>query len=284
MKEKYYFSVLRYVFDPITQEFVNIGLVLYAPSSRFIGAICTSHYSRISKMFRRIDGNSFRSLTRYIQDKVNQLNEEMKRGALFLNADEKLETLLGRILPEDDSAIRFVSGGAGITDNPERALAMLFERYVSRYESPSETARRDDEEIWRVFRQPMEQKNITVHLTPKKIVATNYEYEFQRTWKNGIYHLYEPVSFDLVDSSSILEKANKWLGRGISLADSPEAFKLFLLMGEPKDQKLQDAFHRARNILSMMPVKPELVQERDAEEFAEEVEDDFKQHFAEEQS
>ncbi|HEX4068374.1 MAG TPA: DUF3037 domain-containing protein [Acidobacteriaceae bacterium] len=284
MKEKCYFSVLRYVFDPITQEFVNIGLVLYAPESRFIGAICTNHYSRVSKMFGRIDGGSFRSLTRFIQDRVIQLNRDLSRGALFFNTDEKLETILGRILPEDDSAIRFVAVGAGITSNPEQSLAVLYERYVSRYESPSETARRDDEEIWRVFRKPMEKKNITSHLVPKRIVAKNYEYEFQRAWKNGIYHLYEPVSFDLVDSNSIVEKANKWLGRGFSLADSSEAFKLFLLLGEPKDKKLSDAFQRAQNILNGMPEKPELVQEGDAEEFAEEIEDELRQHLAEEYS
>ncbi|HTW44452.1 MAG TPA: DUF3037 domain-containing protein [Acidobacteriaceae bacterium] len=284
MKEKYYFSVLRYTYDPITQEFVNIGLVLYAPESRFIGAICTNHYSRISKMFGRIDGGSFRSLTRYIQDKINQLNRDLRKGALFFNKDEKLETILGRILPEDDSAVRFAAGGAGVTSTPKQSLEILYERYVTRYESPSETARRDDEEIWRIFRKPMEKKNITSHLVPKKIVAKNYEYEFQRAWKNGVYHLYEPVSFDLVDSTAILEKANKWLGRGFSLADSPEEFKLFLLLGEPKDHKLNDAFKRAKNILSAMPEKPELVREGDAEEFADEVEDELKRYLAEEHS
>jgi hypothetical protein len=95
--------------------------------------------------------------------------------------------------------------------------------------------------------------------------------------------MYEPVSFDLLDSSSILDKANRWLGRATSLADSPEAFKLFLLLGEPQDERLQDAFRKARNILKSMPGQTELVGERDAEEFSEEIETELKQHLSEEQ-
>lgn len=283
VKGKYYFSVLRYIFDPLTQEFINIGLVVYAPQHGFIRAMCTSHYSRVSKMFGRIDGTSFRSVTRFIQDSVNVLNERMERGALFMNSEEKLATILGRILPEDDSAIRFVSGGVGITENPAQTLSALFGRYVSRYETSSDAIRRDDEDVWRVFREPLEKKNILSHLAPKKIVGANYEYEFQHAWKNGIYRMYEPVSFDLLDSSSILDKANRWLGRATSLADSPEAFKLFLLLGEPQDEKLHEAFRKAGNILKTMPGQTELVGERDAEEFSEEIETELKQHLSEEQ-
>jgi hypothetical protein len=283
MKGKYHFSVLRYVFDPLTQEFVNIGLVVYAPQHGFIQTMCTNHYSRVSRMFSSVDGGSFRSVTRFIEEKINALNEKMDKGALFLNSEEKLTTILGRVLPEDDSAIRFQLGGVGITEDPARTLSMLFERYVSRYENPSDGTRRDDEDVWRVFREPLEQKNVISHLAPKKIVAANYEYEFKRAWKNGIYHMYEPVSFDLADSGSILDKANRWLGRATSLADSSESFKLFLLLGGPQEAKLNEAFRKANNILKTMPVEFELIGERDAERFSDEIEAELKQHLSEEE-
>lgn len=280
MSEKYYFSVLRYTFDAVTQEFVNIGLVLYVPGSRFIHARCTNHYSRVSKMFRRIDGNAFRSLTRYVQDRINQLHGEMDKGALFFDPDEKLEALLARILPDDDSAIRFASAGVGVTENPKQSFEALYERYVSRYESSQEAGARNDDDVWRVFYKPLERKNITARLTPKKIVAPNYEYEFQRTWKNSAYHIYEPVSFDLTDPTSIVDKANRWLGRGMSLAKSNENFKLFLLLGQPSEQRLLESFHHAQNILHEIPGSPELIQEQDAERFAEDVERELTEHDA----
>jgi hypothetical protein len=282
MKGQYQFSVLRYVYDPVTLEFVNVGVALYAPQHGFIGAMCTNHYSRVSTMFGRIDGQLFRSTTRYIESRVSALNQEIAKGLLFQREEDRLEIILDRILPPDDSALKFTSGGVGITEHPEKTLSNIFARYVSRYESKPETSRRDDEDVWKVFRDPLEKKSIVSRLSPKKIVAANYEYEFQRSWKNGIWHVYEPVSLDLVDGNSILDKANRWLGRATSLRDSPEAFKLFLLLGQPSDYKLRETYRKAKNILSRMPGETELIQESDAEEFAEELQAEFQAHFAEE--
>ena len=284
MRGEFHFSVLRYVYDPVTLEFVNVGVVLYAPVHGFIRALCTNHYSRISRMFGQIDGPLYRSTTRYIESRVSALNDEMSRGLLFGNGEEKLETMLARILPPDDSALKFAAGGTGITEHPEKTLSRLFSRYVTRYETPSETSRRNDEEVWRVFREPLEKKSIAPRLSPKKITAKDYEYPFQHAWRNGIWRVYEPVSLDLVDGSSILEKANKWLGRATSLKDSEEPFKLFLLLGEPSDPALRETLNKARNILAKIPIQKELVRERDAEEFAEKVHSEFQAHFAEETS
>jgi hypothetical protein len=281
MKAKFYFSLLRYVYDPLTQEFVNIGVVLYSPSHSFLRASFTTRYGRISRMFGRIDGASFRATTNFIQRKVSEASERLARGILFHDSTESLQAILSEVLPPDDTAIRFVFGGVGITEDPAQALAGLFERYVARYESPSENARRDETDIWKIFQEPLRAKKVFPHLVAKTITAPNYEYEFERSWKNGIWHLFEPVSFDLADERSILEKASRWVGRTVSLSDSAEPFKLFLLLGEPADPRLGDAFHRARNLLAKIPGERELVRERDAAQFAEEIEEEFQQHILE---
>jgi hypothetical protein len=249
MKAEFSFSLLRYVYDPLTQEFVNIGVVLYSPSQNFLRASFTSRYGRISKMFGRIDGASFRATTSYIECKVSALNERLTRGLLFDDPKQSLQAILNEVLPPDDTAIRFVLGGAGVTEDPALALEGLFERYVARYESPSENARRDEQDVWKVFQEPLKTKTVFPHLVPKKITTPNYEYEFERSWKNGIWHLFEPVSFDLVDERSILEKASRWVGRTMSLSDSLEPFKLLLLLGEPADPRLGDAFQSQKSFI-----------------------------------
>jgi hypothetical protein len=284
MKEKFYFSLLRYVYDPLTQEFVNIGVVLYSPSQSFLRATFTARYSRISKMFGRIDGASFRATTGYIERRVSEVSAKMERGLLFQDPKESLQSILNEVMPPDDTAIRFVFGGVGITESPAQSLAELFGRYVTRYENPSEIARRDENDVWRVFQEPLRTKDVFPHLEPKVIAAPNYEYEFERSWKNGKWHLFEPVSFDLADAGSIREKASRWVGRATSLSDSLEPFKLILLLGEPADPKLADAFLKARNLLAAkIPVESQLVRERDAEQFAEEIEQEFQNHLLESQ-
>jgi type IV secretory pathway VirD2 relaxase len=62
------------------------------------------------------------------------------------------------------------------------------------------------------------------------------------------------------------------------LADSNEQFALHLLMGKPRESKLQTAYVQAQNILHKMPVKHEFVQEDEAEQFAESLTNEIKEH------
>ena len=277
MRTPYTFSILRYVHDPVTQEFISIGVAVYAPDAGFLRAVCTTHYARITRMFTKIDGNRFRQLTRYIQEQVSAIGESLSKDLPF-EPGLPMEQLLARVLPPDDSSMQFSRAGAGLSEDLEKTTAELFERYVERYALPSESSRRNNEDVWKVYREPLERRHITSHLAPKRIVAPNYEYEFQRAWKNGVWHLYEPVSFDMMDVGAIVEKANRWVGRAASLNDSTESFEIHMLMGEPQDPTLQAAFGKAQNILRKMPGKVQLIRENEAEAFAEEFERELKQH------
>ena len=279
MKAKFYFSLMRYIYDPLSQEFVNIGVVIYSPDIAFLRATFTTRYRRISKMFGHIDGASFRGLSRYIENKIAILSDEMGKGLLFKDPMRDLQSILGEILPADEGAIRFVAGGVGITEDPSKSLETLYQRYVSRYENPNDTVRRDEDDVWKSFQEPLRTKRVYTQLVPKKITAPDYEYQFERSWKNGKWHVFEPVSFDLADEFAIREKASRWVGRSNSLSDSPEQFKLIFLLGKPTDQKLMPAYQRARNLLSAkISVERELFQEDDAAQFADQLEKEFCEH------
>jgi DUF3037 family protein len=270
----YRFSVLRFVYDAVTEEFVNVGVVVYCPEKGYLKACCSSNYGRISKLFHRIDGAKFRQTVRFVQDQIGLLGREISAGQLF-EGKYSLDQLLSRILPIDDSSLRFSRGGAGLSDDLESTLTVLFNRYVDSYGHSGEV-RRDDEEVWRSFRDPFERHHVAARLIPKRIVAKDYDYEFQHTWKNGLWNLYEPVSFDLLDGGSMSEKANRWVGRATSLVDGSEPFKLFLLLGRPQDSRLLEAYARAENILRKMPVNYAFIREDEAEEFARDVESQLR--------
>jgi hypothetical protein len=210
MRTPYSFSVLRYVHDAVTQEFINIGVAVYAPEAGFLRAICTTQYGRIARVFTKIDGTRFRQLTRYIEEQTNAIGQCLPSELPF-EPGRAIEQLLARVLPPDDSSVQFSHAGAGLSHDLERTAAELFDRYVERYSMTSDGNRRDDEDIWRTFRDSLERRHVTAYLEPKRIVAPNYDYEFRRAWKNEIWHVYEPISFDVVDGGYMAEKANHWL-------------------------------------------------------------------------
>ncbi len=267
----YSFSVLRYVHDGVTNEFVNVGVALYSGDATYLKAKCTIQYGRITQLFDRIDGDRFKQLVRHIEDEVIRVGERIKQRALpFAELGTTIEALLRQVLPPDDSAMQFSPAGFGVSADLERTLAELYERYVERYTGQQDVPSRSDDEVWRVFREQLDKRN--VRLAPKRIIAPDYEYEFRAAWKNDVWHVYEPVSFDLVKPNSLVDKANHWLGRSASLSESTEPFRLHLLVGAPQDPRLEPAFAKARNILRKMNGNPELIMETEAQKFAAELE------------
>mgnify|MGYP006276171185 FL=1 len=278
MKTAYSFAVLRYVHDILTGEFVNVGVVLYAPEVKYLGGLCNTRYGRLSRLFGDIDGEYFRGLMRHIEARFDELGDRLRNDLPLYEPPAHVMEIARDVLPPDDSSLQWSEPGGGRTEDPGKTLEQLFDRLVGRYESRAARASRNDEDVWRTFKKEFETRRVLNHLHPKRIEAPDYDYEFEHAWKNRGWHLLEPISFDLLEADSILEKANRWLGRAISLQDSPEEFRLHLLLGEPSLQKLRSTYTRAENILHRIPGNPVFVHEREAGDFSATVASEIAEH------
>ncbi len=276
MKTKYTFTVLRYIHDVVSGEFANVGVALYAPDVGFLGAACASTYGRLSKFFGGVEGEHIKRLLRHVEAGIDEVGEKLLDRLPFEKADSDVTSWVKRVLPIDDSSLQFSPAGGGLTNDPRATLEELYERYVERYSRRAEPPSRTDEEIWPIFKKPLAERQILPHMRPKRITAKDYEHEFPYAWKNGVWNTCEAVSFDLVEAGSVIEKANAWLGRGVNLGESDERFKVYLLLGQPREQRLLNSFIKAKNILHKMPCDHELVTEDEASEFAELVAKELK--------
>ncbi|MBI4548530.1 MAG: DUF3037 domain-containing protein [Ignavibacteriae bacterium] len=278
MKTRYSFSVVRYVHDVVGGEFVNVGVALYAPDENFIDAWCTNKYGRLSKLFISVDGDQFRSLMSFLETRIDDARRKLEGEFQFSGKPKDILEILHKIVPKDDSSLQFSQPGGGLATDPKKTLRELFERYVERYSEKKEHAARDDKEVWKIFRHPLEQRRVTKYLQPHMIVTNDYEYEFEHAWKNKQWRVLEPLSFDLENGHSIKDKAAKWLGRAMALQNSKEEFKLYLLLGKPMREELMQAYTKAENILHKIPVAKEFVREQEAESFANSVQHEIEEH------
>ena len=277
MNITYTFTIVRYLHDKVTGEFVNVGVLLHAPSTGFLRAKCSSSAHRLRRMFGRVDSEHIRDFLRYIERRAEHLNQDTGSALLPLDPKETAATYAARILPPDDSSLQLAPVTGGVTDDPARELEALFERYVNRYMHGKAKTTRHDEEVLPVFRRPLEERRLVHHLQPKVIAAPDYEHEFPLAWKNGVWNTCDAVSFDLMDSSDIIEKANKWLGRAKNLFESSEPFRLVLLVGEPRRPELVEASFTAERIIRKAEGEIVLIREREAKRLAEMVERDVDQ-------
>lgn len=267
MKSAYSYTVLRYVHDTTTGEFVNVGVVLYAPGVPFASAICRPTQGRVSKTFPDLDGDAFRRLMRLVQGRLEEVGARLTVELPLDGTPDSVMALVHDILPADDSSLQWSPPGGGVTNDPSKTLDQIYRRLVTHYDEKVVQARRTDEDVWRTYKKTLESRQVLKHLQAKKIVVQDDEVEFPYAWKNGLWHCLEPVSFDLANADSIREKAHKMLGRMLSVKDSKEQFKLYLLLGEPQQESLRPAFDRAITILRKLPVENQLVTEAEAGDF-----------------
>jgi len=96
MKTTYSTITLRYIHDVVTGEFVNIGVVLYAPEQRFLDARFTTSYERLNAAFLKIDHLHFRALMRYMANRFEELGGEVRDGLI---PPAGLSELVKQVLP-----------------------------------------------------------------------------------------------------------------------------------------------------------------------------------------
>jgi hypothetical protein len=261
----YTYTVLRYVHDTTTGEFVNVGVALYAPKARYVSALCRGTYGRLNKVFPGVNPDYFKSLMRHIQSRFEEIGEHLTTR-LPLDSPRSIDELARRVLPADDSSLQWSPMGSGRTSDPAGTLEHLYERMVTRYEEKPSREQHTEDDVWRQFKRSLEAHQLLQRFEPRMISVRDDEVQFQHTWQNGVLHCLEPVSFDLMSAESIRDKAHRWLGRMTSIASAPQKFRVYFMVGQPQECELETAFDSALSILRKSPVPTSIFREQQVEE------------------
>src|ERR1700693_4457428 len=165
----YSYTVLRYVHDVVTGEFVNVGVILYVPSTNTVMVRVRKTIGRMRTLFPELNRDAFVRTMNAAERSVAALWRSLGNDGALLKPSGDAAAIVGRVLPRDDSSLQWSSpGGTGITDNPEKTIKRLFERFVSRYDT-STTKRRTDDDVWQPVRQKLAQRDLTGVLEEKTI-------------------------------------------------------------------------------------------------------------------
>jgi Protein of unknown function (DUF3037) len=283
-KTHFQYSVLKYTPDLVTDEFLNVGVALYSQTARFFRVKLLQRYGRITKTFVNANGDFFRQYMGRLQTEFDSLTADIESGQtkLWSNPPADIRVLLNQIVVPDDSGLRFAAPKEGYADDLENLLDHYFTRLVGRHLEVIAQPERDDNDIWNVFKKPLQDNNILNHLRPLSI-ATKYEtFEFTHAWKNGRWNLLQPISFDLVYPYNIRRKAKTWLG-ALTLLNTVETIpSLYFLIGKPhiKQKDLKRAYEDAVHMLTEQSgrLQPQIVEEDRAEIFARKIKPQIEGH------
>jgi hypothetical protein len=277
--KKYQYQVIRYVHDHFTGEYVNVGVILYSPEAKFLACKITVRYQRVTNMFPEANGKWISQILQNIRQQVNSVSQQFNE--LFTPSDS-LEMITGVILPADNGAIQLTEIRQGIDVDMKAALTDLFKSQVEKYLiNKVDKESLLDEDVWRTkykiyFEKYGIEKRLRVHdvKVPKDVIS------FQKSWKNEIWHCYEPLSFYLKEKDSIKAKVYKWAGQLKGLAQAEEQLHLTLLTSiSPRHKDLAPFIDEYLKV-SSKNLKVDIITDDKAESLAKQIHLQMKSHDA----
>ncbi len=277
-REAYTYTVLRYVHDVMTGEFVNVGVVLHATSglkSRF-----RSTHGRISGLFPSLDEKAFKESLRVVRTALEQLEKSEKSAGLLQSQPDAI-AFARKAMVEDDSSLQWSPPGSGVTRDAAATLEQIYERFVTYHEKQSLHQRRSEDDVWKPVREKLDELKVADRFASHTFRGVIDEMTAPHAWKNGRWHVISPVSFDLANADGVKEKAHRIRGHFDSVAEGlTEQLELNLVLARPSNPELLDAYKVALKILEKAQLGPNLVEESEAPALVAKLADEIHAHDA----
>ena len=266
--KKYQFQIVRYIHDRITGEFVNVGLVIYMPGTRFLKSKFINKFSRLSNFFIDLNGHSLLNSLRHFDKEINIVSKRISSNDLF-ESFSSIEEITNNILNKDDSALECCCMNSGIDISGQAALDDLFERLINKYNHEALSASHDDKYVWRkIYKKHFDENGITGKLKEHTVYTDHDVIQFDKAWKNGVWNCYQTLSFDLKRTDSIKSKVYKWSGIISELEKSNESLHLYFLTVSPGRNKTIKKFIEYTFNRQNKRIQVSLVTEKQAASFA----------------
>lgn len=278
---EYQYQIIRYIHDRITGEFVNVGLIMFEPTSNYLECKVVTKYSRISQFFGEINGGFLLTTLKQFQNQISEISKTMQRSLSDSKDFKDISSVSNFLLPKDDSALSVTDVKYGIDVKVEAAFEDLYYRLVERYSHGNDQEQHTDHYAWqKVYKNHFDKVGVTPKLKKHSVKTKKDTIDFDKAWKNGVWNCYQTLSFDLKQIEGIKNKVYKWSGILQELETSTEPLKIYLLTTRPKvnNEDLMDFIESTFAEHSKNNIEVSVITEDKAENFAIEVKADMQRH------
>lgn len=235
----YEYQLLRYRHDLASGEFVNVGLVYFDPQTRVLHTRMTERYGRLSDFFGNVSGVFLIRSLKALQGAFSKIKTRFEKELDF-NQFQSVAALTTSVLPKDDNTLFFSETFKGNHFNHDRAFSTLYDRLIGKYTDEITEQRHDDAYAWKkVYKQYFDDNGLTGQLADHNVKTATDVIEFDHAAKNGVWHCFQPISFDLKKEGDIKDKIYRWVGKISELQTADEPLNLYFLSLMPDNVQLQ---------------------------------------------
>lgn len=129
----YAYTILRYVHDIGTAEFINVGVVVAACDTPRVAAKFKTDYCRVKGAFPSLDTEIFLARMGRLQACFDAIDVE-RCAQLRAREGTCIAALIRCVVPLEDSALYWSAPRSGLGGPLGATLQSLYERFITRHE------------------------------------------------------------------------------------------------------------------------------------------------------
>ena len=266
-------SYLRYVHDPVTGEFANVGVLVWAPLSRELHFVGTAKTQRLARFFHNFGDEDHQNVIGYAQKEFAKLADKLrKQSELPFDLSASRARDLGLlVIPFDDATYQWSPSFGGYAVDAKAIAEEIFQEAIGVHQKKAAgAARRSEQVIYKEhYQATFESERVKPFIHPHRVVAPRVAYDFPRAYQNGVWNCFEIVSLDYQNAETIEKRGLEWESRVRHLQDSSEKAQIHLLLGKPSEGMLSE-YVKAKDLMGSSGLA-EIVEEDQAADFCKEL-------------
>jgi hypothetical protein len=265
MKNYFTYSLLQYKHSLVLGEALNVGILFHFPQEKKLEFVSGNGY-RAKAIYPDFDNSLFNSYIKVITTKIANRVDLFSDGSIDTNIGDYIQK---NILARDAAGLIFGEPVqvSNVFETSQAAIEQYSTLLLPGIITEKPILRRHNEQFiikrytGYVFQQ---NKALEKRLLRNQVVHTkNLTLKFELAWQAGKLNLVKPLSFDLLNTHSIQEKAATFFGYIAALETyaKDNNARLDLLISKPQDKALKNDYENALDFLAWAKTDKDLITE-----------------------
>lgn len=206
------YAIVRFMPYIETGEFANVGILLWAPKTRYLGfKLLRRKHARITQFFEEMDRGVYLKTMANLDAELNRV-QSMVRDATYQSDNREYgfhKGLFQELIRPRETIVRFSEQRAVLTENPEQTLRDLYNHYVGRNFVTKEY---QETVLEKGVRRLLEQRDLARRFTKRRIEDQLYgvTFPFVEQGDDKAIRIIKPLFLGQPDSTAIIEHGGRW--------------------------------------------------------------------------
>jgi len=261
MKDNFYkYCILKYKHNAFLEESINIGMLIYFSNTSKFSFTYSKNLSRIKYIYDDVPEKTIKEYLKQMEHQIKKFSHIDNDIFHSLEVKDLTNFISKNLLAIDSSSLQFSKCKHNLQYDFQNEFIeeILIKKFLI-------------DDIKHFSNQPKEPKLLQkyfsnlkgldfekINKNEKKFFIdyqlkneTGNVFTFDYAWQNGSLNLVKPISFDLKEPKSIVEKAYKNLGQFIDLEENAKSknLRFDLILGKPSSKELFKEYDHAVKLL-----------------------------------